>query len=47
MNIKGDISVQKIKVKKSIFKFLNPSLCYFFANRHIALKFEYLFLLAI
>ena len=42
-----DILVQTIKVKKSIFPFLTPSFCYFFANVHITHKFRYLFLLAI
>ena len=31
MNIKGDIIVQKIKVKKYIFQFLAPPLYYLFA----------------
>ena len=47
INIKGDILVQKIKVKKFIFQFLTPSFCYFFANLHKTYKFRYLFLLAI
>ena len=47
ISIKGDILVQKIKVKKYIFQFLTSLLCYFFANLHITYKFRYLFLLAI
>ena len=47
MNIKRDILVQKIKVKKSIFKFLTPLFCYFFANYYITHMFRWLFLLAI
>ena len=40
MNIKKDILVQKIKVKKSIFQFLAPSFCYFFANVHTISEIE-------
>ena len=40
MNIKKDILVQKIKVKKSIFQFMTPSFCYFFANVHTTHKFR-------
>ena len=47
MNINGDILVQKIKVKKYIFKFLAPSFCYLFSNLHVTYKFRYLFLLVI
>ena len=38
INITGDILVQKIKVKKSVFHFLTPSFHYFFANVHITHK---------
>ena len=31
---------ETIKVKKSIFPFLTPSFCYFFANIHITHKFR-------
>ena len=31
-NIKGDILVQKIKVKKSSFQFLTPLFCYFIGS---------------
>ena len=37
-NIKIDILDQKIKVKKSIFKFFTPSFCYFFVNYYITHK---------
>ena len=47
INIKGDILVKKIKVKRYFFQFLTPSFCYFFANLHIIYKFRYLFLMAI
>ena len=38
INIKGDVLVQKIKVKKSIFQFLTPSFMFLFANFHITHK---------
>ena len=47
INIKGDISVQKIKVKKSIILFLNPSFCFLYANFYITHKLTKLFILAI
>ena len=40
MNIKR-VLVQKIKVKKSSFKFLTASFCHFFANCHITHKREH------
>ena len=38
INIKKDISVQKIKVKKSIYHFMTLSICYYFANIYITHK---------
>ena len=47
MIIKEDILVQKIKVKKAIFKFPTPSLSYFCTNLHVTYLSKDLFLLVI
>ena len=47
MIIKGEILVQKIKVKNVIFKFPTPSFQYSFTNLHITYIFKDLFLLVI